>query len=65
VVNERREERRESGGGKVVKASIFKGAKSIFLISGFEGSQAVPAHPSGRGMFERGSKKVWSLKERI
>jgi hypothetical protein len=32
-------------------ATLMEGKK---LISGFEGSQAVLAHPSGRGVLQRG-----------
>jgi hypothetical protein len=51
---ERERERREKV-GEVVRDTTFKegGGQEIFF-SGFEGSQAVPARPSGRGMFERG-----------
>jgi hypothetical protein len=39
--------------GEVVRGITFKvGARNI--ISGFEGSQAVPARPSGRGIFDTG-----------
>jgi hypothetical protein len=39
--------------GEVVRDTTFKGGQETFFPSGFEGSQAVPACPSGRGMFER------------
>jgi hypothetical protein len=34
--------------------------RGTFLISGFEGSQAVPACPSSTGTFEKG----WSFRKR-
>jgi hypothetical protein len=37
-----------------VSDTAFKGGGARNIISGFEGSQAVPARPSGRGMFDRG-----------
>jgi hypothetical protein len=42
--------------GKIMRDITFGGGgkKLFFLISSFEGSQAVPARPSGKGMFERG-----------
>jgi hypothetical protein len=48
-------ERREKV-GEVAKDTTFKGEKQEvhFFLSGFEGSQAVPARPSGRGMLKRG-----------
>jgi hypothetical protein len=39
------------GGGS--KTLHLKGARETFFSSGFEGSQAVPAGPSGRGKFEK------------
>jgi hypothetical protein len=39
---------------------VTHGKKNMFS-SGFKGSQAVPARPFGRGMFERG----WSFKKQI
>jgi hypothetical protein len=47
---QRERERRESGGGVTHSISVEEREKS----SCFEGSQAVPARPSGRGTFERG-----------
>jgi hypothetical protein len=45
---------REERNWEVARDTTFKGeGQEIFFPSGFEGSQAVPAHPSGRGMFER------------
>jgi hypothetical protein len=40
----------------VLKDTICKGEgdRNVFSLSGFEGSQAVPARPTERGMFERG-----------
>jgi hypothetical protein len=38
--------------GEVVRDTTFGGSKkekNEFIFSGFEGSQAVPARPSGRG----------------
>jgi hypothetical protein len=46
-------ERERENVGVVVRDTTFKGgARNI--ISGFEVSQAAPARPSGRGMFDRG-----------
>jgi hypothetical protein len=36
------------------------GKELLFLYFGFEGSQAVPIRPSGRGAFER----MWSFEKR-
>jgi hypothetical protein len=38
-----------------VRDTTFRGggAETFSFSSGFEGSQAMPARPSGRGMFER------------
>jgi hypothetical protein len=40
--------------GEVVRDITSRGRRNFLLISGFESSQAVPACPSGRSMFERG-----------
>jgi hypothetical protein len=41
--------------GEVVRDTTFKGggARNFTFPSGFDGSQAVPVRPSGRGMFQR------------
>jgi hypothetical protein len=43
--------------GKVVRDATFKGGQETLFASGFEGSQAMPVRPSGRGLFER--VKLW------
>jgi hypothetical protein len=58
-VKREREIEREEKLEEVVRDATFKwrggggGGKKHFF-SGFEGSQAVPAHPSRRDIFERG-----------
>jgi hypothetical protein len=48
---EREREKKESRGGR--ERPQLEGRGKIFFSSGFEGSQAVPARPSGGDMFER------------
>jgi hypothetical protein len=50
---EREKEREKRKQRVVVRDTTFKGDMKLFFSS-FEGSQAVPARPPGRGMFEMG-----------
>jgi hypothetical protein len=45
----RREEKRREESWEVVRDNIYGGKKLRNYISGFEGSQAVPARPPRRG----------------
>jgi hypothetical protein len=50
TVQREREREGEERNGEVVRDTTFGGSKKERnCISGFEGSQAVPARPSGRG----------------
>jgi hypothetical protein len=54
-IERERERERERIKGVIVRDTTFKGGKeNKCSCSGFEGSQAVPARPSGRGKFEEG-----------
>jgi hypothetical protein len=46
-------ERTRSSGKKTQRDTTFKGGSKKYFSPGFEGSQAVPARPSGMGMFKR------------
>jgi hypothetical protein len=49
-VSKERERERDEKSGEVVRETTFGGnKKERIYISGFEGSQAVPARPSGTG----------------
>jgi hypothetical protein len=50
----RKRETREKVGEVVRDITFKRGEGKKHFFSGFEGSQAVPARPTGRGMFERG-----------